>query len=182
MIGNLMKEPMRPRRVARRVFVCLILIPCCVLLLFAYALGVRPNISPSLPLGLYIPAAQGPLVTICPDGPVAQLIDMRGYRSWGLACPDHREALLKALAAYPGDLVAVTDQGVSINGKLWPDSRALAADSHGRPLPVFRKTLRVHPGMVWVMGLHPHSLDSRYFGEIPGTWIAGRLRVLWIWR
>lgn len=182
MIGNLMKEPLRQKRTVRRAIVCVILVPFCVLVLFAYMLGVRPNVSDSLPLGLYIPAAQGPLATICPIGPVAELIDTRGYRSWGLTCPGMREALLKAIAAYPGDLVAVTDHGVSINGKLWPLSKWRASDSRGRPLPAFRKTLRIRPGMVWVMGIHPDSFDSRYFGEIPATWIADRLRAFWVWR
>jgi conjugative transfer signal peptidase TraF len=182
MIGNLMKEPMRLRRVEWRVFIRLILIACCVLLWFAYALGVRPNISESLPIGLYVPAATGPLASICLAGSVGIFVDVRGYRSWGVTCPHLREAVLKAIAAYPGDLVTVTEMGVSINGKLWPHSRPLVADSRGRPLPALRKTLRVRSGMVWVMGLHPKSFDSRYFGEIPDTWIADRMRTLWIWR
>jgi conjugative transfer signal peptidase TraF len=181
MIGNLAKEYPQHKRGIQRFVLHVILVPFCLLVLFAYMLGVRPNVSDSLPLGLYIPAAQGPLVTICPTGPVAEMIDTRGYRSWGITCPQMREALLKAIAAYPGDLVAVTDQGVSINGKPWPHSRALAGDSKGRPLPIFRRTLRVHPGMLWVMGIHLNSFDSRYFGEIPATWVADRLRAFWVW-
>jgi conjugative transfer signal peptidase TraF len=181
-IGNLMKESPARRGSPSRFVVYVVLMPALLLLFSAYALGVRPNISESLPIGLYVPSATGPLASICLAGSVGSFVDVRGYRSWGVTCPHMREAVLKAIAAYPGDLVTVTEMGVSINGKLWPHSRPLDADSKGRPLPALRKTLRVRSGMVWVMGLHPKSFDSRYFGEIPDTWIADRMRTLWIWR
>lgn len=79
--------------------------------------------------------------------------------------------LLKYIAAMPGDVVDVTNQGVWINGHLWPNSQPRATTVH----PYLGHHV-IHPGHVWAMGTNDHSLDSRYFGEVSIASIISTLR------
>jgi len=43
--------------------------------------------------------------------------------------------LLKQVIAEEGDTVAVSDAGISVNGRLVPNTRPRATDTAGRPMP-----------------------------------------------
>ena len=144
-------------------------------------LGLRINGSPSLPVGLYITSSESRanLVEFCPAEPFARLALSRGYRHPG-ACSDAGAPLLKPLVARAGDLVNVSPAGISVNGRLLPNTRPLHTDTKGRPLtswPQGRYT--VEHGFIWVASSYsPRSFDSRYFGPVAINSIRDRVRPL----
>jgi conjugative transfer signal peptidase TraF len=152
----------------------------------AYAIGLRINTSRSLPMGLYISAtdtARSNLVEFCPSGTYAEQSRERGYRIAG-ACPDGAAPLLKPMVAREGDVVELSDAGISVNGTLLKNTAPLKADGKGRLLTAWKfGTYRVAPGQVWVASTyHRGSYDSRYFGPIFIASIRQRLRPLWTLR
>jgi conjugative transfer signal peptidase TraF len=136
-------------------------------------LGLRWNATPSMPVGLWrtvtfsAPPQRGQIAVICLDGDAARLALARGYVGSG-SCPLHLEELFKPIAAIPGDVVQISDDGVMVNGHRLSGIVPLIADSKGRTLPTIRATYRVQPGSVWLLSGHdPRSFDSRYFGPVP---------------
>lgn len=146
--------------------------------------GIRINTSYSLPLGLYI-ATSDPtanLIEFCPVGVYAVESGVRGYRTRGTACPDGAVPLLKPIVALPGDEVAVTADGITVNGRRLPKTAALSRDAAGRSLTRWPNGVYdVRPGSVWVASTYNRgSYDSRYMGPIPVSQIRARLRPLWV--
>ncbi len=142
-------------------------------------LGVRINLSPSLPVGLYITSAAGRLVEFCPSEPFASLSLLRGYRDRGV-CADGGAPLLKPVVAAAGDEVAFSAAGLAVNGARIPNTAPLAIDTKGRQLkhgPFGR--YKVAPGTIWVASAYnARSFDSRYFGPVPIAAIRDRVRPL----
>jgi conjugative transfer signal peptidase TraF len=143
--------------------------------------GLRFNLSPSLPVGVYMTTANGraSLVEFCPQEPFSTLSIARGYRDAG-ACRDGAAPLLKPLVATVGDTVELSIRGIAVNGHLLPNTAPLAHDTKGRVLRAwpFGRYL-VAPGTVWVASSYnPRSFDSRYFGAIPTTAIRARVKAV----
>jgi conjugative transfer signal peptidase TraF len=151
----------------------------------ASKLGVRINLSPSLPIGLYqvAPGLDATLVEFCPPEPFASMANARGYRHPG-TCPDGGAPLMKPVVARAGDVVSVSKRGVAVNGSDLLNSAPLTRDTAGRPLtPWPYGTYTVQQGTIWVLsGYHPRSFDSRYFGPISASLIRNRLRYLIVLR
>jgi conjugative transfer signal peptidase TraF len=149
-------------------------------LVAARAAGLRVNTTASMPEGIYRLSAydrgalaRGTIVAICPSADVRAVAAARHYFEPG-PCPGDVEPLLKHVAAVSGDQVGVTDRGISVNGRLLPNSGRLARDCAGRPLariPAGRYTIA--PNTVWLYGPVARSWDSRYFGPQPATGIVG---------
>jgi conjugative transfer signal peptidase TraF len=159
----------------------------CAPFLILYAtfrfVGIRINITSSLPRGFYI-VGQSPtadLVEFCPEGEAATISLGRGYRTPGGNCPDGGAPLLKPIAAVSGDRVEVTIDGIQVNGTLIPNSAAHFKDHCGRPLKPWPDGQYIVPaGSLWVISrFNPWSFDSRYFGPIPCSLVTHRLRPLW---
>jgi len=95
-----------------------------------------------------------------------------------LGCPDGYQPLLKRIVAKAGDLVIFDEKrGVEVNGEVLKDSKPSGKDSAGRPLTHFPSGMAsLQPGEYWVMGDHPMSFDSRYFGPVNSSQIRRRLR------
>jgi len=70
--------------------------------------------------------------------------------------------LLKKVAGVPGDEICRMEQTVSRNGA--PVAQAHLVDSQGRYLPVWHGCLSLQEGQVFLLNVHPDSLDGRYFG------------------
>ena len=161
---------------------CLLVSPFLLGLIAGWAIGLRINVTPSLPLGVYIishsPSAH--LVEFCPQGTAASISLSRQYRTAG-ACPDGGAPLLKPVVAFPGDQIQVSADGIRINGQLLPNSAGRFRDHLQRPLdPWPYGTYRVEPGTVWVVStFNSYGFDSRYYGAIPESSIRHRLRPLW---
>lgn len=141
--------------------------------LLAQFSGLRFNVTPSMPVGLYrlvgeLPERGDP-VAFCLDGngPFSRLAEDRRYIP-GSRCP-----LLKKLAALPDDTLVIDAEGIHIlppggaDFHLWPHSRIKTVDSQGRPVPSALTAGVIPPGQALTLGQHPGSFDSRYFGFVP---------------
>jgi conjugative transfer signal peptidase TraF len=165
-------------------FGALIVIPSCLL---ASQLGYRINWTPSVPQGIWKvdslrgPVQRGQIVSIYPpDTTIFQMARSRLYLSWG-PCPGGYISLLKPVAAVAGDRVAVSVQGIAVNGIVLPNSKAATEDSAGRPLkPLPPGTYTVQPGTVWLVSSYLKSFDSRYFGPLPSANILGTAKPVWV--
>ncbi len=80
--------------------------------------------------------------------------------------------LIKRLSAEEGDVVCREDSQVTINGRVV--AKALRYDGRGKALPVWQgcRVLKAHE--VFVLGEHPKSFDSRYFGVVQREDIIGQ--------
>lgn len=143
------------------------------------------NVTPSCPLGLYgtKPAhnlkdlKKNQLVLICSDltNPVIKLADQYKILPPGQSCPESELApLLKRLVGVPGDQVAITNQGITINGHKIENSKI--------KYKIFEQM--IHPGDIytlksneyWVMSSYnADSFDSRYFGPVKRQQIKSRV-------
>jgi conjugative transfer signal peptidase TraF len=140
-------------------------------------LGFRINMSPSLPVGLYMTTAASGLIEFCPAAPLAQLTMRRGYRDRGV-CLDGGAPLLKPTIAIAGDEVSLSSLGFAVNGVQIPNTAPLPADTNGRPLRHWPYgSYRVAAGTIWVAsGYNARSFDSRYFGPVPLAAIRDRVK------
>ena len=143
--------------------------------------GIRINASPSLPIGLYKTTSDptAKLVEFCPEEPFASLSVSRGYRIKG-SCHDGAEPLMKPIVAVKGNVVVISNKGITVNGKLLPNSTARLSDTKGRPLTHWPfGQYQVATGTVWVVSsFNSRSFDSRYFGPVPITAIRHHLRAI----
>ncbi len=150
--------------------------------------GIRINTTPSAPIGVWrlMPAgarlSRGDYVELCPpDSNDFRLAKERGYVRAG-ACPDGYEPLFKQVSALPGDEVAVSTNGIAVNGRHLENSRARQQDHRGLSLqswPMGQSI--VPPDHVWVVSTcTPDSFDSRYFGPLTANAVRGRIIPLWV--
>lgn len=162
---------------------------CLVLLILAGlvggCLGLRINLTPSVPLGIWRivalerPVRTGDRVFVCPPlTPVILEGLRRGYLRRGL-CKGKIVPLIKTVAAMPGQSVLISDF-VYIDGHLLAHSRLLPFDSKGRSLSPHSGG-PVPAGTVYLHSDFPGSFDSRYFGPLPRASILGLAREVWIW-
>lgn len=135
-----------------------------------YLSGLRWAKTPSLPPGLYRLTSNpsDPLISFCPTGQSSKESSERHYREEAWTCPDHHAPLLKPVVARVGDTVAVTNEGISVDGTYLRNSRAYALDGQKLPMHVWPNgTYTVQPGTVWVISSYNKaSYDSRYYGPI----------------
>jgi conjugative transfer signal peptidase TraF len=149
----------------------------------AFALGLRLNLSGSIPPGLYRlergPVARGVIVLACLPAPLVAFARARGYIHGG-SCADGSEPVGKAVAALPGDTVVVRSDAIAVNGRAVPHSRPLSYDSRRRALTAYPLgSYVVRSDEVWLLSPYSAaSFDSRYFGPIPLRGVVGRIKRL----
>lgn len=159
-----------------------------VVLVFTFQLaGIRYNVSESYPSGLYrvekgIFPTVGELALFClPDNQYADLAKERFYLREGF-CSSGTLPLTKRLIGVPGDIILITENGISVNGnRAIKNTKSLTTDSFGRSLPLY-KGGELSRGMYFLVSDHnPKSWDSRYFGPINGHQIIGAVTPFLIW-
>jgi conjugative transfer signal peptidase TraF len=175
----------------RVVFVSLGALAIAVMLLWT-GFGVVFNYTHSAPFGLYREqfdseaAIHGPApyVFFCPDRRWSSMHGEPNYRDPMRTCPDGFSPLIKPVVAWPGDLVSVSADGISVNGHLLKNSAPIERDSKGQQLrPFAAGEYTVGPKELWVVSsFSPRSFDSRYFGPIPLKSIHSWLRPLLVER
>jgi conjugative transfer signal peptidase TraF len=148
---------------------------------------IRINVTPSIPIGLYdihlkvkgMTMTRGTLVIACPPLAAARLARARQYLTHG-SCPGDVMPVGKYIAAVAGDTVAISPDGVVVNGQVLSESRPLAQDHRGRELRhIPYGTYVIAPHMVWLAGDTTISWDSKYFGVVNTQAIHGVLTPLW---
>lgn len=120
----------------------------------------------------------GDIVSACiPAGAMAQVFKARGYVPESARCPSGLSPVIKHLAAQAGDHVAVSNFGVSINGKFQANSKVYSTDSQGNPmghLPMGWSRV-LNQGEFFLMATRiDRSLDSRYYGLIKTMDLQGK--------
>nr|BCT98857.1 TraF protein [uncultured bacterium] len=149
--------------------------------------GARINTTKSIPLGLYwessAPVAKGEYVIFCPPQiNVFSEAKERGYISGGF-CPGGYGNMMKKILAAKDDAVAVTDEGIAVNGLLLPLSQLKTADPSGRPLPRYQSNqYTLGAAEVLLMSdVSATSFDARYFGPISTKQIKSVIRPVFTW-
>lgn len=147
------------------------------LLAVGQLLGLRVNLTPSYPLGLWriVPlerqVAIGDLVLICPPRtPDFEMARERGYLRTGL-CPGWMSPLLKTVVALPGQIIDIGEL-VTIDDRELPRSVLRPVDAEGRKLSAFAGGV-VPPHHAFLHSSFAGSYDSRYFGPIPLSGLLG---------
>lgn len=149
-------------------------------------LGLRLNLTASLPRGVYRTIAEEPrrgsIVVVCLPMDAAELARERGYLGPG-SCPGGVRGLGKIVLATGGDLVAHREDGIEVNRKPIENSRTLPRDRRRRALPH-------HPWGDYVLGTREfwvfspyrsNSYDSRYFGPVHASDVVSVVRPVWTW-
>lgn len=95
------------------------------------------------------------------------------------ACANGTPYLLKRIVAVGGDRVLIDIQGVSVNGELQPNSRALNAYQQIHLLPSAFAQYELGANQFFVLGETAHSYDSRYFGVLIKSQIMGIAWLIW---
>lgn len=156
-----------------------------------YFAGARINRTNSLPRGLYwivdkIPK-RGDIVSFWPDGSMPfQIARKRGYIIPGQYNDNGDggyDAVMKKLFGVSGDIVSITEDGVTVNGEHIPNSRPFACDNVGDPLPIVRmhKYQLGENEVLFVSDYLPRSFDARYFGIQDKRQILDVLRPVFTW-
>lgn len=152
--------------------------------------GVWLNLSPSMPIGLYLSRhvrdgrvafRRGMIVALCLPTSLAAWGRARGYLARG-RCHDGAAPVGKPIFALAGDTVIVAPSGLTRDREPIRSTRALSHDRAGRPLPQLPQgTYPVETGEVWLVSTHTAlSWDSRYYGAVPTANVIAVLRPLWI--
>lgn len=148
--------------------------------------GLRFNLTSSMPVGLYrashspAHARRGSIVLACLSPPMSTLVAARAYVPKGGHCSAGLAPIGKLVAAVAGDTVAVTEDGLLVNGVPVASSRALSNDSRGRPLPSLPRgeyVVRAHT--LWLVAPYDRSFDSRYIGAIAESELVGEIQPVW---
>ena len=147
----------------------------------AYFVGLRVNLSGSMPLGVYRlesgSVTRGSIVLACLPPAPAAFARARGYVPRGV-CGDGSAPVGKTVVAIGGDTITVRSDAIIVNGRAVPNSRALDRDSHNRVLRAYPVgEYLVAPTDIWLISsFSSGSFDSRYFGPVPVSLILARAR------
>ncbi len=173
----------------RRVMAATAIVGAAVLLLGlgCYSVGARINTTKSIPVGLYWlteeAVEKGAYVIFCP--PQVGVFDEakeRGFIGAGF-CPGGYGLMMKRVLAAKDDQVAVTSEGVTVNGQLLPLSAPLATDKSGRALPRYQADHYTigNTELLLMSDVSGTSFDGRYFGPISRSQIQGVIRPVITW-
>ncbi len=90
----------------------------------------------------------------------------------------YHDQMLKKVGCLPGDQLTMNAANQFFcNGQ--PLGQALEADSKGRPLPQFSFNGTVPADKLFMVGTHPRSYDSKYYGFIDVHEISHQALPLW---
>jgi conjugative transfer signal peptidase TraF len=160
---------------ARAILLSLAILPA--LAGVAFLAGLRVNLTPSYPLGLWRveplgrDVAVGDRIFICPPPTAAfELARERGYLGHGL-CPGWYSPLIKTVVAVAGQHVVI-DGPIAVDGVPLAHSSVHPTDGEGRALAPAPSGV-VPRGQVFLFSNFVGSYDSRYFGPIPATGTLG---------
>ena len=114
------------------------------------------------------------------EGPHIALTPPAEAMTW--KCVRPHQLLLKNLWASQGEVICM--EGHTLYKKDQPDTRIQASrtTSSGEPTRLAWQGCKAVPeGQIFVLGQHPSSCDSRFFGFVPADSIVGSVTPLLIW-
>jgi conjugative transfer signal peptidase TraF len=140
--------------------------------------NILVNISPSVPVGIYLRTsskktpAYGDLIRFC----APRWISERGYTKTSRYCLNKRPALLKPIAALPGDKIGYTTKSgliyLTLNNRM-TSAVVLKSDTKGRAMPMFRPGIVPQNSFLPLSTYNARSADGRYFGPVSDEKIIG---------
>ena len=161
-------------------------------LLVSEALGLRVNLSASMPVGLYRLAScgegvgeevgLGDLVAVDTHAAARSNDKLRFFweRGYLTFTGDPRDLLLKVVSGVGGEVVEDSGGTLRVGGRALDRIASLrSATARGEPLPQVSFPYRVPPGELWLSSDHQRGIDSRYFGGVSMSAIACRAEALW---
>jgi type IV secretory pathway protease TraF len=134
------------------------------------------NATASAPEGLYRLQPhdvwrRGDLVAVRPPADLAAWLDHLGYAPTGVLLVKHVAALAPSTACRTG--AAIWIDGAMVG-------QAKVRDRAGRALPAWSGCRALLSDEVFLLNAAEGSLDSRYFGPLPGQSILGRVMPMWL--
>lgn len=84
-----------------------------------------------------------------------------------------REFAMKIVGGIPGDHILVRNNAVYINGKIVASGFPLAAEFYPQLVGHLEKDEIIPPGKLFMIGTHPLSDDSRYWGYLDTGMVRG---------
>ena len=169
-------------KVLLQILIALFLLICIFSFLLHY-LNAWVNVSSSLPIGIYLiehdktAPAKGDLVLSCLPSHYANIAFERGYLTSG-KCENKIAPVGKYIAAIEGDRVLTTPEGIYINKKLIPNSKAQTTDANSRKMFTQNINRTLRKNEIFLLNAKENSFDGRYFGIISTTYIVGKLKPL----
>jgi conjugative transfer signal peptidase TraF len=137
-----------------------------------FTMGGIVNTSSNIPPGLYWkvdkPLAIGKAVIFCPPNRSEfQEARNRGYISAG-SCPNNFGNMMLKVAAKRKNTVTINESGVYVNNVFQPQSKPLAQDKEGRPMPTLAlENYELKDNEILLMSDSADDpFDGRYFGLI----------------
>lgn len=145
-----------------------------------WLLGLRYNVTPSVPLGFYRAHSFDPQSIVrgeyvCLRASADSAPEALRATSWG----QRREILLKRVEGLPGDRVSESHDSLALNGTPIVHSHRLARDSRGLELPHPRLPIRLGEHELWLGSASDSGYDSRYFGPVNVTALDCVAEPLW---
>jgi type IV secretory pathway protease TraF len=153
--------------------------------------GVRINLSPSMPKGLYRlvdcdetagrDAAVGDRVAI-DTKEASSNAGVAFFRTQGWLTYSGRpdDLLMKTIVGAGSDEVTETDGRLYVNGQPLGRNASRRQRAVGTlPLPSVELPQRIKEGEVWLSSDHERGIDSRYFGAVARSSIACKVEAAW---
>lgn len=98
--------------------------------------------------------------------------DLLFWRPEGALAGFKEQYILKMVAGTPGDRLTIRDEGVFINGKQVAKGFPLA-QYYKRSIKAFERDEVIPPNAYFMIGVHPNSNDSRYWGYLDASKVSG---------
>lgn len=135
------------------------------------------NETPSMEKGVYVRLGE---VDGLKQGDIIAMPMNRAARNYLVKKLGYLEdtMLIKRVAGLSGDLVCRQGSLVTINKRSLVAARA---DQQGTPLPAWYGCRTLTTNEVFILGDHPSSFDSRYFGPVSLGELAGIYRAAVTW-
>lgn len=104
--------------------------------------------------------------------------DLAYWKPAGALSGIKRDIILKMVAAVPGDHLQIQGDRILVNGREVTRGLALV-NVYRTSVKALQRDEIVPPGKVFMLGLHPRSDDSRYWGYVDQSQLIGRAYKIW---
>jgi conjugal transfer pilin signal peptidase TrbI len=96
------------------------------------------------------------------------------FKPFGPIYNPSKDVVVKQVGGIPGDHLVISRGQISINGVVIASGLSLAETVYLQPQSAFEKDVVIPDGQLFVMGTHPLSNDSRYWGLLPQHQVIGK--------
>ena len=103
--------------------------------------------------------------------------DLVIFKPFGVLAYLKEPWVVKVVKGVPGDLLEISDGQIWVNGQL-QDADFIAAPLFQKNTRDYDKKETIPSGKYFVMGTHPYSIDSRYWGYLDQSQIKGKAHII----